>query len=125
MLRDAYSEWARGQFTRADMFTENVEFVLSGPEPRTYLGPEGVREGWSDWLSAWQDFRTEDMEILDGAAEGVYVVFVRLTARGKESSVPIDAKGANVVVMRDGKIARFEIHWNRDEALAAAGLTRP
>ena len=85
-------------------------------------GRRGCDEGWSDWLTAWQDFRTEDIEILDGAAEGVYVVFVRLTARGKESSVPIDARGANVVVMRDHKIARFEIHWNRDEALAAAGL---
>jgi ketosteroid isomerase-like protein len=107
------------------MFSADTEFVLTGPEPRTYVGPEGVREGWSDFLSAWSDFRTEDAEIVEGSEEGTYVFFVRLTARGKESSVPIDAKGANVVVMRDGKIARFEIFWDRDEALAAAGLKPP
>lgn len=122
VLHDAYAEWARGDFSHADMFTADAEFVVAGPEPRTYSGRTGVREGWFDFLSAWNDFRTEAEEILEGTGEGVYVVLVHLTARGKESSVPIDADGANTIVMRDGKIARFEMFWDRDAALAAVGL---
>jgi hypothetical protein len=106
------------------MFTADAEFVVAGPEPRTYVGREGVRQGWFDFLSAWENFRTEALEILDGAQPGTYVVLVRLSARGKESSVPIDAQGANTVVMRDGSIAHFEMFWDRDAAFAAAGLVR-
>jgi ketosteroid isomerase-like protein len=72
-LRDAYEQWARGDFTSPEMFTADAEFVVAGPEPRTY-------------------------------------------------AVPIDAEAANTVVMRDGKIARFEMFWDRDAARKAAGL---
>jgi ketosteroid isomerase-like protein len=122
VLHGAYAEWAHGDFTSADVFTADAEFVVSGPEPRTYIGREGVRDGWFDFLSAWHDFRTEAEEIIEGTGEGVYVVLVHLTARGKESSVPIDAEAANTVVMRDGKIARFEMFWDRAAAMKAAGL---
>jgi ketosteroid isomerase-like protein len=122
VLNAAYAEWAQGEFKRADMFTADAEFVVSGPDPRTYVGPEGVGRGWFDFLSAWDDFRTEAVEILEGSEKGTYVVLVHLRARGKESSVPIDAEAANTVVMRDGKIARFEMFWDRSAALEAAGL---
>ena len=59
LLRCVYSDWARGDFSRIDMWDTNVEFVTAGIEPRTYTGPNGVREGWFDFLSAWDDFRVE------------------------------------------------------------------
>jgi ketosteroid isomerase-like protein len=123
-LRGAYGQWARGDFTSADMFTTDAEFVVAGPDPRTYVGHEGVRDGWFDFLSAWDDFRSEALEIIEGEGEGegVYLVLLHLTARGKESSVPIDAEGAATLVMRDGKIARFEMFWDRDAAMRAVGL---
>jgi hypothetical protein len=49
MLRDAYSGWARGDFSRVEMWDPGVEFVVAGVESRTYIGPEGVREGWFDF----------------------------------------------------------------------------
>jgi ketosteroid isomerase-like protein len=121
-LRDAYEQWARGDFTSPEMFTTDAEFVVSGPEPRTYVGWKGVRDGWFDFLSVWDDFRTEAEEIIEAPGEGVYVVLLHLTARGKESSVPIDAEAANTLVMRDGKIARFEMFWDRDAAMRTVGL---
>jgi hypothetical protein len=48
VLDGAYAEWARGDFTRWDMFTEDAEFVVAGPEPRTYVGRDGVRQGTCD-----------------------------------------------------------------------------
>jgi ketosteroid isomerase-like protein len=122
VLRAAYADWARGDFTRGDMWDPRVEFVVAGVESRTYTGPEGVREGWFDFLSAWDDFLVEGVEYIDTPQDDTYLVFTHLSGRGKESNVPIDADTANTVVMRNGKIVRFELFWDRDEALEAAGL---
>jgi ketosteroid isomerase-like protein len=121
-LRGIYAEWALGDFTRADMFDPDVEFVQSGIEPQTYRGPDGVTEGWFEWLSAWKDFRVEAQEIIPGVQPDSYVVFVHLSGRGKESGVPTESETANVIWLRDGKILRMELHWDRQAALEAAGL---
>jgi ketosteroid isomerase-like protein len=122
LLREAFGEWGRGEFTRVDMFQPDAELVIAGPDPRSYHGREGVRQGWLDFLSAWNDFRAEAREIVVGATAGTYLVLLHLSGRGKESSVPTEAEGANVVLMRDGKIARFEMFWDLDDARSAAGL---
>jgi ketosteroid isomerase-like protein len=121
VIRSAYADWAQGKFGRPDMFDPEVEFVMGGPEPRTYKGPQGARTGWYDFLSAWASFTVEAEEILP-AGQGRYVVYVRLRGRGKESGLPVESAVANVVVMRNDRIARFEQHWNREEALRNAGL---
>jgi ketosteroid isomerase-like protein len=121
LLKRAFTAWGRGDFTNADFFAPDIEFVTAGIDERTYLGHEGVREGWYDFLSAWRDFRVEAEEIVD-IGDGRYLVFVRLVGRGKESSVPIEAEVANIITMRDGRIARQEQYWDRDEARRAAGL---
>lgn len=125
VIRGAYSDWERGDFTRGDMWDPEVEFVVAGVESRTYIGPEGVREGWFDFLSAWDDFRVKGVDYFEGSAADTYVVFCHLSGTGKESSLPIDAETANVIVVRDEKIVRFELFWDRGEALAAGGLGPP
>jgi ketosteroid isomerase-like protein len=44
-----------------------------------------------------------------------------LTARGKGSGVPTKLRYWAVYWIREGKISRRQIFWNRDEALEAAG----
>jgi ketosteroid isomerase-like protein len=122
LLRRVYSEWARGDFSGVDIWDANVKFITAGIEPRTYLGPDGVREGWFDFLSAWNDFRVEGTKFIEGTPDDTYLVLCHLRGSGKESSLPIEADTANVIVMRAGKIVRFELFWDRDEAVAAAGL---
>jgi hypothetical protein len=61
ILRDIYAQWERGDFKSAEMFDPDVEFVQSGIAAETFLGPDGVREGWYGWLSAWED-RIRDRE---------------------------------------------------------------
>ena len=122
LLRNTYAEWGRGEFKRVDMFDPDVEFVQGGIEPQTYRGPDGVREGWFQWLAAWDDFRVEATEIIPGSEPDCYVVFVHLSGRGKESGVPTESETANVIWLRDGKIRRMELHWDRQAALDAAGL---
>jgi ketosteroid isomerase-like protein len=125
LLRECFAEWGRGDFTRDEMFDPEAEFIVGGVEARTYRGREGVRQGWFDFLGAWEGFRAEAREFLEAADAGTYLVLVHLSGRGRESSVPISGEGANLVTLRDGLIVRFELFWGRDEAFEAAGLPGP
>lgn len=51
-------------------------------------------------------------------------MLVLLRGTGKESGVPIEASSANVVTMRDSKISRLELFYDRDAAAQAVGLSR-
>jgi ketosteroid isomerase-like protein len=48
-------------------------------------------------------------------------MLLRLRGRGKGSGMEIDAEVANLVLVRDGRVARLEMFWDRDAALRAAG----
>jgi ketosteroid isomerase-like protein len=122
LLRGAYAEWGRGDFTHDYMWDPETQFIISGVEQRTYVGPGGVKEGWFDFLGAWEDFRVEGVDFIEGKPNDTYLVLVHLRGRGKGSRVPTEADTANVAVVRDGKIVRFELFWERDAALEAAGL---
>ena len=50
---------------------------------------------------------------------GVEIV---LTARGKDSGVPVELRFWGVFCLAEGKIARRQVFWIRDEALEAVGL---
>ena len=53
------------------------------------------------------------------------LVLVRLSGRGKVSGLDIaetGASGAEVWHVRDGKVVRLEMYWDRDEALAELGI---
>ena len=120
MLEGVLTEWCRGEFWNAEPYAEDVVFVVAGPDAAEYHGKAGLAAAWRDFLSAWDDFRVETERVVPGA-EDVYALLIRLEGRGKGSGVDIDAKVANVVNMRDGRIVRLEMFWDRDAALAAAG----
>jgi ketosteroid isomerase-like protein len=120
-LEQIYAEWARGDFTRNDLFADDVEFVTDLPERVTYHGHEGLQRGWFGFLSAWTGFKVE-LERVIPAGDGRYVTLVGLSGRGKESGVPIEGDGANMIRFRDGKITYFAVIWDRAQAFAWAGL---
>src|SRR3954453_6591369 len=51
------------------------------------------------------------------------LVFVRVTATGRESGVPVEIQVAHECTIRDGRLVRFKVHPDRTEALAAVGLS--
>jgi ketosteroid isomerase-like protein len=121
LLREVYAEWARGNYSRTDVFDPEIEFIADYPERGTYHGLEGLRQGWQAWLSAWDDFTTTAERFIP-ASENTYVVYVHLSGRGKESGVPIEMDAANLVRVADRKIVHLRLVINRQEALEAAGL---
>jgi ketosteroid isomerase-like protein len=120
MLERVLGEWERGEFFNGEPYAEDVVFVVSGPDAAEYHGLEGLARAWRDFLSAWDDFRIETDRVVPGDA-GAYALLIRLLARGKGSGVDTDAEVANVVNLRDGRIVRLEMFWDRAEALRAAG----
>jgi ketosteroid isomerase-like protein len=54
--------------------------------------------------------------------DGAYVILMRNLGRGRESGVDIDASVASLVHVHDGRIDRMEMFWDREAALAAAGV---
>ena len=74
-----------------------------------------------DWLAPWSSYRTEIEDCID-AGEGRVVVLTRDYACPLGAEAEVDFIGGPVWTVRDGKVARIEFYWNRDEGLKAAGL---
>ena len=81
-----------------------------------------MREAMADWPSQWEDFRMELVEVLDAGAD-VYVSTTRHRGHGRESGIEMDFNVFYVHRLRDGKLARLEMFFSREQALEAAGLS--
>ena len=69
---------------------------------------------------AWEEFRWEPVEYHDAGDQ--VVVFIRMTARGRGSGMDLERDIAHLCDIRGGKLVRHETFFDRNEALAAAGL---
>jgi ketosteroid isomerase-like protein len=84
-------------------------------------GPEGLSEGWRDWLEPWERYYIEVEETIDAGDE--VVSLVRVQAQTARDSVPVEHRPATVWSLREGKIVRVRFYLERDAALEAAGLS--
>ena len=79
-----------------------------------------------EFLSTWDQLRTEAQEYRE-LDDGRVLVFVHNHGRGRASGMEVDqlmgtGEGANVWVIRDGKVAKVAMYWDRARALADLGL---
>ena len=83
-------------------------------------------------LEAWRDFmgslpwggslKLEPEQYFDVDDERV-LVFMRVTAEGEGSGVPVDMRNAHEFRIRDGLCVAWKVYADRTEALEAAGLS--
>jgi hypothetical protein len=50
------------------------------------------------------------------------VAWARLRGRGTTTGVEVNTEGGNLFHIRDGKVTRLVLYWDRDLALADLGL---
>ena len=81
-----------------------------------------MANAWRDLLSASEAVRTEADEYRDLDHERV-LVLAHYRGRGEKSELDMRAKGANVFHVRDGRVARLVVYFDRDRAFADLGLT--
>ncbi|HEX5224984.1 MAG TPA: nuclear transport factor 2 family protein [Solirubrobacteraceae bacterium] len=96
-------------------------FVRADVGRATYCGLDGLRAAWLDWLLPWKSYSAGVEDVID-AGDGRVVVLTHDHARPKDSDAEFSFTGAPVWTVRDGKVARIEFYWNRDEGLKAVGL---
>ena len=126
LVRSIYADWERGDFSNADWADPGIEFLqLDGPEPSHATGLAGMRDAWRGRRNVFEHVRVEAEQIREVDPARV-LVLVRNHARAKVSGIDIErlggARTANVWSLRDGKVTRLAIYWNRDRALADLGL---
>lgn len=114
LVRGIFDGFARGDFASAvELYQPDLEWI----EHRSitghghYRGLAELREGFLEWLGAWDGYRCE-AEDLTGAGEQV-VVSVKGSGKGKLSGVEASERFFMVFSFRDGKVARIENHRQR------------
>lgn len=126
LARAIYSAWERGDFGRsAEWADPEIEFVLvEGPTPGSWTGLAGMAEGYGEFMRAWEELRVEAEEyrLLD---EERVLVLDRATGRGRTSGLDLGqmrAEGAVLMTVRDGRVTRLALYWDRRRAHVEAGL---
>ena len=104
---------------------DEMEFDWSdsiGPFQGTYQGREGLTRFWHDMLEAWERFSPEMEEVFECGPQCLITLDV-VRARGKESGIDMEARGAMLWTVRDGRILRAKMFQTKEEAFQAAGLS--
>ena len=129
LVRSMYSASERGDYSSADWAHPEMELVfVDGPSPGTWSGLAEVAKGWRSFLSTWEELSAEAEEFRELDDERI-LVLVRYQGRGKTSGVDLQqmrAQGAAVFHVREGRVAKQIVYFDRSRAFADLGLrSRP
>lgn len=94
--------------------------LADGPAPGSWRGVAAMARAWGEALTAFDHLTVEAEEIREVDDE-VVLVLTRNAGRGKSSGLELGGmttRGANVFHVRDGKVARLALYFDRDQALA-------
>jgi ketosteroid isomerase-like protein len=126
LVRSIYADWERGDFfTSFEWAHDEVEFVVAdGPEPGRWTGRGAMAAAFRERISAWREYRFTADAFRDLACERV-LVLNRRSGRGRESGLEIaqmQSAGMNVFHVRDRKVTKLVVYWDRQRGLADLGL---
>jgi ketosteroid isomerase-like protein len=125
LVRSIYAAWERGDFSGSEWADPEIEFVFAdGPEPGRWTGLGEMAVRYGDWLRGWKDFRAEPEEYLV-IDDNRILVLVHNTGRGRASGVELEQRSvANFFEIRDNRVTRLVLYWDRGRAFADMGLAR-
>jgi ketosteroid isomerase-like protein len=124
LVRSLYAGFERGDFfSRPESAHPDMELVIAdGPSPGAWSGLPAAAKVFQDFLSTWENPRAVAEQYRELDTEHV-LVLERYSGRGKTSGAEFQrATGAGLYRIRDGRITRVVIYWDRDRALAGLGL---
>ena len=106
-------------FTHPDFLAEVTAEIST--EPDTYRGHEGIRRYFRSFQDPMYEIRFYAEQFWD-AGDSV-VVALRLTAKGRQTDIPVEQRSAGVWTIRDGRVLRVQAYASTSEALQVAGLS--
>jgi ketosteroid isomerase-like protein len=120
-LKTLYEEWARGDYSRSDIFDPGMKMETFGMgEPMRSDSYEGFVDAMREWLSAWERPITIEAEEFIESGDRV-LVLITWIGRGKGSGAQIESPGAHLWTFSEGLVVHYGVYRNRDEARAALG----
>jgi ketosteroid isomerase-like protein len=126
LVRSIYTDWERGDFSRADWADSDIAFVIcGGPAPGSWRGPVEMARAWRDYLSTWEDYRAALDTYREIDDDRTLVLGRRRAGRAKASGVDaahLDQRTALLFEVHDGKVTRLVLYSDRARALADLGL---
>jgi ketosteroid isomerase-like protein len=105
------------EFATPDTVFDFTDAYFDGPVVR---GMDGVRRIASTW--PWEALYFTPERFLDVDGRRV-LVFVRATATGRGSGVPVERRTAHELTFSDGALVNFKVYSERSAAVEAAGLS--
>jgi ketosteroid isomerase-like protein len=125
LVRSIYADWERGDFRSTEWADPEIEYlIVGGPVPDSWTGLAGMEEGLRQVVGGWAELGVQADQYRELDDERV-LVLNHLSGRGKTSGIDlaqIRSTGAGLFQIRDGKVTKLHIYWDRDRALADLGL---
>jgi ketosteroid isomerase-like protein len=126
LVRGAFEDFVAGKkdfgagLSHPDVEWDASELAAVLDIDPVYRGPEGVRDFWREWLSAWGAVLFE-YELVDAGEKVVVLIDQHMRGRSTGIDVPM-GKYAQVYTIRDGLIVHWKIYMDQSEALRASGV---
>ena len=125
LVRSIVAAWERGDFHSTEWADPEIEYVIAdGPAPGRWTGLADMEEGARQYLRGWAELRALADAYRELDDERV-LVLTRRSGRGKASGLELErlgTRGATIFHVRDGKVTRHVMYYDRDRAFADLGL---
>jgi len=123
LVRSIYATWEGGDFSSVEWAHPEIECVST--EPLIPLDATGIAElgrVWGNWLHGWNGFHIDADGYREVDGERV-LVLLRYGGRDRLNDKEVmPTEAATLFHVRDGKVARVIIYWDRNRAFADLGL---
>lgn len=121
-LRRTYAQWAEGDFRNdSDLFAPDYSFEPRIPGGDRAVGSGAVATQMRDFLGQWDEFRIDAEEFTEFGDH--VLVTERQHGVGKRSGVETEQTFYSVWTFRNGQVTGVRWDVDREQALAAAGLS--
>jgi len=98
------------------------DFTAVYPDRPVFRGVEELRRFRDSGPWSGSPIHFDPERFFDVDDERV-LVFVRVSATGRESGAPVNINAAHEITIRDELMVRFKVYGSRDQALEAVGLS--
>ena len=105
-----------------ELVASDIEWDWSrsiGPDAGVHHGVEAVRRFICANWEHWEAIEMIPEEIVEAGDE--VVVFVHVRLRGRDG-IEVEARGPHVQTWREGRLTRYRLFQEREEAFSAVGL---
>jgi ketosteroid isomerase-like protein len=83
-----------------------------------YRGFAGVRAFWGEFLSTWDSYRVELLNVYDAGDQVAVVVHIL----GRTNELEVDETQSSLLTLRDGRVVRVQAFADPEGAREAAGF---